>query len=256
MLGTSIRILEELGSGWVEPKIDGMRVKLNPRKKIALSRNEKPVNLPSEIFEHFPDEDIWFDGEVTGLSDGFYGIGKAKSKMDLDSMGQVLVYWVFDVIMDKTYEQRKEYLRAVIKENEVVRLVPYWYSEKEDLKEWLDRFLAEGWEGLMWKKPGHKYEDNRSENWIKVKPFQTDEFKIVGFIEGSGRNKGRLGALVVDIGNGKKCRVGGGYSDFEREEIWMHREELKGKIVEVKFQTRMKNSLRHPCFVRFRPDKD
>ena len=50
---------------------------------------------------------------------------------------------------------------------------------------------------------------------MKIKKFYDFDLQIVGYEEGTGRNKGRLGAFVVDY-NGNKVKVGSGYSDEER----------------------------------------
>jgi len=52
---------------------------------------------------------------------------------------------------------------------------------------------------------------------LKVKSFHDSEARVIGHQEGAGRHKGRLGALLVELGNGAKFAVGTGLSDAERE---------------------------------------
>ena len=80
--------------------------------------------------------------------------------------------------------------------------------------------------------------------------------------EGTGRNVGKLGALIVegtDMDKFIKTNVGSGLSDDNRDEFWKHRDKLIGQIVEVRADAITQNqgskdqwSLRFPRFLRFR----
>ena len=59
--------------------------------------------------------------------------------------------------------------------------------------------------------------------------------EVVGVEEGSGRNKGILGALVVKYKD-NTVNVGSGYTDTERKKIWQNRENIIGRVIEVKFK--------------------
>jgi len=82
----------------------------------------------------------------------------------------------------------------------------------------------------------------------------------VGFEEGTGRNLGRLGAIVcegVDNGRNISVNVGSGLSDADRDEYWLARDQLLGDVVEVEADAVTQNqdgtySLRFPRFLRFR----
>ena len=78
--------------------------------------------------------------------------------------------------------------------------------------------------------------------------------------EGTGRNVGKLGALICegeDDGKMIKTNVGSGLSDDNRDQFWQHKDELIGQIVEVRADAVTKNqdseteySLRFPRFMR------
>lgn len=61
------------------------------------------------------------------------------------------------------------------------------------------------------------------------------DLRIVDCEEGTGRNKGRLGAFVVDY-KGNRVNVGSGFSDEERDKYWTKREELIGRVITVKYK--------------------
>jgi DNA ligase-1 len=120
--------------------------------------------------------------------------------------------------------------------------------------------VAEGYEGIMIKDVGAPYECKRSTFWMKWKPTITVDLNIVGFEEGTGRNKGRLGAIIcegVDDGRDIRVNVGSGLSDSDRDDYWTRRDLLLGRCVEVEADAVTQNqdgsySLRFPRFVRFR----
>jgi DNA ligase-1 len=76
---------------------------------------------------------------------------------------------------------------------------------------------AVGGEGMMLRQPGSRYENGRSATLLKVKSFHDAEARVLKHLEGAGRHKGRLGALLVEMPGGTTFSVGTGFSDSERE---------------------------------------
>jgi DNA ligase-1 len=119
-----------------------------------------------------------------------------------------------------------------------------------------------GYEGIMIKDPNAVYECKRSTAWLKLKPFIEVSLTVIGVEEGTGKNAGRLGALIVEgVDDGKTIRtnVGSGLTDAQRDEIWAERDAVIGQIVEVRADAATQNqdsegewSLRFPRFKGFR----
>jgi DNA ligase-1 len=117
-----------------------------------------------------------------------------------------------------------------------------------------------GYEGIMLKDPEAGYECKRSVAWLKLKPFIEVSLEVKSLEEGTGRNIGRLGALVcegVDDGKSIQVNVGSGFSDSDRDTFWSSGSEVVGQIVEVRADAVTKNqdgsfSLRFPRFIKFR----
>ena len=78
--------------------------------------------------------------------------------------------------------------------------------------------------------------------------------------EGTGRNEGKLGALVCegeDDGQVISVNVGSGLTDTDRDDFWSSRDKLPGQLVEVRADAITQNqdgtySLRFPRYLRFR----
>jgi len=91
----------------------------------------------------------------------------------------------------------------------------------------------------------------------KLKYETTEDFYVVNFYEGQGRLQGSLGAIGVGKEKGRELmRVGGGFTDEERQAVWNHLTLYDGMVVEVRGKGCFESgALRHPEFVRWRRDK-
>ena len=85
---------------------------------------------------------------------------------------------------------------------------------------------------------------------------------VIGSEEGTGRNKGKLGALVCKYYD-NTVKVGSGFSDEERLNLWKDRDELVGKIIIYPLQSSHRTvkrsglkSLQFPTFGGFRDPAD
>ena len=274
----------------LEQKLDGVRVLAVMTKTTVnlYSRNGKPFdNFPqivdalediknkfAKLFQACPHGFV-LDGEIIGES--FQALMKqAQRKTDVQTDG--MTYSVFDVIPLADFErgfwnaqQHKrlailEEYRAVFERTNSVRLmdgieVDLDTAEGHDiLKRYSTDAVADGFEGIMIKSLDAPYECRRSTFWMKLKPTITVDLNIVGFEEGTGRNQGRLGAIICEgDDNGRRIcvNVGSGLSDVNRDEYWSARDQLLGDVIEVEADAVTQNqdgtySLRFPRFVRFR----
>ena len=122
--------------------------------------------------------------------------------------------------------------------------------------------LDKGYEGLMIKPVHEGYKCKRSHAWLKVKPFIEVTLEVVALEEGTGKNEGLLGALVVegeDDGKYFKLNVGSGLTDENREQIWANQDAVIGQLVEIRADAATQSqdsddvwSLRFPRFKTFR----
>ena len=120
--------------------------------------------------------------------------------------------------------------------------------------------IAGGYEGIMIKDVAAVYESKRTHSWLKLKPFIEVTLEVTGVEQGTGRNEGKLGALVcsgTDDGKDIVTNVGSGLTDKAREQYWNSQDSLIGHLVEVRADAVTQNqdgtfSLRFPRFLRFR----
>ena len=216
------------------------------------------------------------DGEIVGES--FQKLMKqAQRKSDVQTDG--MVYHIFDIMplddFQRGYWNAQQYkrfdilekARGIIEENASCLKIVSGLEVDLDTAEGhdiLERYardcVAEGFEGIMIKTVDAPYECKRSDFWMKWKPTITVDLEIVGFEQGTGRNEGRLGAIIcegVDNGRNIRVNVGSGLSDSDRDEYWLARADLLGHLVEVQADAVTQNqdgtySLRFPRFLRFR----
>jgi len=275
------------GKKLIEVKLDGVRVITIVRtdgRVDMFSRNGKELaNFPT-ITEQIsavvkkdpPPYDLVLDGEV--MSSSFQDLMKqVHRKSDVQSNDAILN--LFDVIPLENFEQ------GVWDKTQSDRsdMIYYWHKAHKDMlpnvavvghelvdldsddgqvryKEINAQAVAGGYEGIMIKDPEAGYECKRSVAWLKLKPFIEVSLEVIDVEEGTGRNVGRLGAIVcqgVDDGKTIRVNVGSGFSDSDRDSYWASRDSLLGQIVEVRADAVTQNqdgtySLRFPRFLRFR----
>jgi DNA ligase-1 len=133
----------------------------------------------------------------------------------------------------------------------------------DQMRRYAEDQVAAGYEGIMIKDLQAPYECKRASHWMKWKPTITVDLEVINVEEGTGRNLGRLGALVCegsDNGRTITVNVGSGFSDIDRDSFWdahINGGNLVGQVVEVEADVVTQNkdgtySLRFPRFVRFR----
>ena len=165
-----------------------------------------------------------------------------------------------------TYKQRrKEYLDPLTKEIsdlglENIEVVPIVYegTDKSKIDELLEKADSLGWEGLMLNKDT-KWKNKRNNGILKVKSFKHADILCTDVIEGDGKYKGTLGLIKCDY-KGYELGVGSGFTDEQRHYYWNNRDEIIGKIVQIKYKGETKNkqgglSVQFPIFEIVRDDK-
>jgi DNA ligase-1 len=257
------------GDKLIEVKLDGMRVLtiVHPNGKVdQYSRNGKEL-LNFEVVKkqiaghaHTFNEPMVLDGEIMSIN--FQDLMKhARRKSDAKTDDAVLN--LFDIIPlseflaghgTRTQEQRSADLAAWFAPlAESLPNIAVLGQERLDLntnegrarfKEINQAAIDGGYEGIMIKDPNALYECDRTVAWLKMKPFIEVSLTAVAIEEGTGKNVGKMGAVVFEgEDDGKKIRVsvGGGWSDQDRAQIWASHtgkpvaweKRIKGKVTTI-----------------------
>ena len=275
-----------VGKKQIEIKLDGVRVLtvIQGDKVEMFSRNGKQFHnfghIIAEIEAVIKDYPVPYplvlDGEV--MSANFQDLMKQVHRKDGKQSTDAVLH-LFDTIplgcfkagsWDKPQSFRSLITNHWVRDHqdalEHVQALD-WEDVDLDTPEGQERFVAlnkaavdGGYEGVMIKDTDAPYECKRTHAWLKAKPFIEVTLEVVDVEEGTGRNEGRLGAIVcngVDDGKTISVNVGSGFTDVHRDDYWNNRDALIGNLVEVRADAITQNqdgtySLRFPRFKTFR----
>lgn len=257
----------------VEPKLDGMRavafVYGNAGSVEIYTRTGRPIKVVEHIQQALIERlagygDFIVDGELT--SGSFNKSMSDLRKADKQATDAVFNVFYFDDMESfaqnsprrGSYEKMRERMNEYLGDSMEINKVPHYRcNSKEEILAVYNAIRADGGEGVVVKAPGLLYEKKRSRSWLKVKAEETLDLPVVGMYEGTGKYEDMMGGLIV-LHNSIHVRVGGGFSDAEREEIWKSGvKSVEGRLIEVEYHEETPDgSLRHSRFVRFRDDKE
>ena len=261
--------IEGMSEVAIEPKLDGIRCFsiVENGKALLYARSGKLIlNFNSTIGSELASlPEGCYDGEIMG-KDFIALMRQAYRKDNVITDGTHLS--LFDYIPMKEWKTREpsmscrerysilndilmsrdlKYLKCIPR-----HIVPAEYSVIKDLH---DVFVANGHEGAMIKDLEAPYKFGRGYEVMKLKAFHDVDLVIERLEAGTGRNKGRLGAIVVKHGD-VEVKVGSGFTDELRSMIWDDPTNFIGRMVEVRYQeVTSDGSLRFPTFVCFRNDR-
>jgi DNA ligase-1 len=203
---------------WLSEKLDGVRGYWTGTA--MLSRSGKPVDVPQWFTVNFPPTPL--DGELwLGRQQFAELMSIVRSKSAQAQAWKHVHYLIFDAPGSGTFETRMQATATWFAQHPssyAAVLKQETCTGKAQLKEKLKAVEALGGEGLMLRRPKSLYLAGRSHDLLKVKSFEDAEAVVVKHLAGSGRNKGRLGALLVRLPNGVTFKIGSGFSDAERND--------------------------------------
>lgn len=252
---------------WASVKLDGLRMLV--KDGVAYSRSMKPIpsKAVQELFGKVEYEGC--DGELIygGINDPLVfnkSTSFCMSKEIPEGMDKSQIrYFVFDKWNEQgNWEDRiSKAITGWPETSQVHRLRHHLIEDEDTLLELEANVLANGAEGLILRPIDGKYKQGRSTLkeglLLKLKRFCDEEAVVIGFeekmhnqneakINETGHTSrssykdglvpaGVLGALVVQSEKWGEFKIGSGFNDAQRKEIWENKEKYLGQLVTFQF---------------------
>ena len=238
-------------SGWFwSEKLDGVRANWNGQRFI--SRQGNVYQAPVWFTAGLPTTPL--DGELWLARKAFQRTVSIVRRHDRSDHWKEIRYVIFDApTHDGPFEQRINHCQNLLDRHPspFAAVLPHSSCRGADhLLTELDAVLQQGGEGLMLRQPGSRYETGRSTTLLKVKRFHDAEARVIEHLPGTGRHKGRLGAVLVELPSGVQFAVGSGFTDVQRV-----RPPAIGTLITFRYQEMTDRGCpRFPTFVRVRSD--
>jgi bifunctional non-homologous end joining protein LigD len=233
--------------------IEGGQVRLVSRSQNDLTKQFSELGTLPEFITA---ERAILDGEIVALDEegrpSFSlmqqrtGFRPGKSRLPRRE-GVPVIYYAFDLLYLDGYdlrrvglEQRKQLLQDVIKKDtnkkdatSAGRVIQFSDHYPEKGLALFDAAKQRGLEGIVAKKRNGRYEEKRTNDWLKIKITQRQECVIGGYTDPEGSRES-FGALVLGLYDKKKHlihvgQVGTGFDQNALKEIYARLQPLKTK---------------------------
>ncbi|MGO4395412.1 DNA ligase [Variovorax sp. M-6] len=207
-----------LADYWVSEKYDGVRGYWDGKQ--LWTRGGERIVAPAWFTAALPA--VPMDGELwAGRGRFAHAVSTVRSQTPADPAWREMRFMVFDLPASPgDFTTRLAALRKLLPITEAPWIVPVPQlraTTHEALQALLDKTVRMGGEGLMLHRGGSLYRAERNVDLVKVKPFDDAEARVLSYVPGRGKHAGRMGAMWVETADGKRFRLGGGFSDAERE---------------------------------------
>lgn len=204
----------------VSEKFDGVRAIWDG--KTLHTRNGNPIAAPAWFTKNLPamplDGELWLArGKFDALS------GAVRKDVPVDEEWRGISYLVFELPnAPGTFEARALRITEIVKQANVPHLkavTQLRVKDETELNKKLKQVVALGCEGLMLHRADAPYITGRSDVLLKLKLHLDAEAKVIEYVPGRGKYKGKLGALVMETPEGVRFKLGTGFSDAERKNL-------------------------------------
>ena len=256
---------------FVQPKLDGLRCIMyrNPitgelhcqsRTGSYFETTDHIKTSLAPVFAKHPN--AIFDGELYTTEIPFEELAglikKKKLSPDDKERLRAIEYHIYDIVDEtKPFDDRHAMIRKIFAQNaasrmasphvhattasdhlpQFIRLVPTTEAKTPtDFKAQFGEFIESGYEGIMLRNKKGMYRCNyRSHDLQKYKEFLEDEFTIVGFTQGLGRDKGTI-IWVCVTKEGKEFSVRPRGTMEHRRKLFQTGEKYVGKKLTIIYQ--------------------
>ncbi len=217
MLANVYRRGMPLAGYWISEKYDGVRGYWDGSQ--LWTRGGERVHPPAWFTADFPR--VPLDGELwAGRGHFAHAVSTVRSQTPEDAAWRAMRFMVFDLPAEPgDFDHRLAMLRQLLSVAGAPWAIPVpqqRIGSHAALQALLERTVQQGGEGLMLHRGQSLYRSERNDDLLKYKLYEDAEARVVAHLPGQGKHAGRLGALLVETGEGVRFKLGGGFSDAER----------------------------------------
>ncbi|VTU34667.1 DNA ligase [Variovorax sp. PBS-H4] len=208
-----------LADYWVSEKFDGMRGYWDGRQ--LWTRGGERVAAPAWFTAALPA--VPMDGELwAGRGRFAETVSTVRDQIPNDPAWRSIRFMVFDLpAQPGDFTARLAALRKLLPLKDAPWVIPVPQARAgthEELQALLDKTVGMGGEGLVLHRGGSVYRGERSADLLKFKPYDDADARVLAHVPGRGRHAGRMGALLVETPEGRRFKLGGGFTDAQREQ--------------------------------------
>ena len=201
----------------VSEKYDGVRALWDG--KVLRSRAGNVFNAPAWFTAKLPPQPL--DGELWMARGQFEKLSGAVRKVTpLDDEWRAIKYMVFELPdASGSFAERAERIKQVVARAGFAQLLAveqFRLADNAALKRKLAEVVKAGGEGLMLHRADAPYITGRNDALLKLKPLNDTEAKVIAHMPGKGKYTGMMGALQVELADGKRFQIGTGFTDAVR----------------------------------------
>jgi bifunctional non-homologous end joining protein LigD len=232
------------GAGWIhEIKLDGYRIeaRLDHGEVQLFTRNRQDWTHRFEsiagAIARLPAETALLDGELVAQNEkGFSSFSLLQTDLK-EGRSDRLVYWAFDVLYldgsdltGRSLTERKAALERLLRKSDGAGPIRYTDHLEGNGGAILKGACEMDLEGIVSKRRDAPYRSGRSDNFVKTKCHNEQEFVVAGFSPSSAMPRA-IGALTVAFHEDGELRyagrVGTGYSHSAACDLWKRLEPLR-----------------------------
>ncbi len=216
----------------LQARLDSGDVKLLTRKALDWAHKFKPV---AKAVAQLDADTALIDGEVVVELNGVSDFSALQDALKNNKNN--FVYYVFDLLhldgVDLTGEPllaRKAALQELLKNADRDGVIRYSDHFEISGAEMLEHARQLNLEGVISKRRDAPYRSGRSDDWLKSKCHQSQEFVVVGYKD-AAHLKGAIGALVLGYYDGNTLKYAGrsgtGYDMETARGLWKKLQPLR-----------------------------
>lgn len=243
---------------YVQRKYDGQRCLAYKKdgKVVLMSRLGTEIETMDHIKESLKDLKVGviLDGELYSRELGSFQEQMKAIKKFRPGISDKIQYHIYDLVEDKPFSSRTSTIFNMVMLKPLIKVETFTILNEEDLKNYHQQFVSEGYEGSMVRFGDSGYKINgRSENLLKYKDFQDIALPIIDITENDANPK--HGTPWFEL-KGKKFKAGCKLSHEDREDLLTNKDQYIGKTAELRYFELSEDGIcRFPVMVGIRLDK-